>query len=302
MELFTVGKKIHYGYNLPLICNNDERFTAKAEKGERLSLIFIERGSGKLLCNGNELIFKAPLILCLNENEVPKLIASSDFSATSIYFLPSCVNGRFNFENIRDRHPAFSDTEKQDNYLLMPFINRNHTDCCMISIDAETVTSVSSLIGILNNMLISQSDIYWPCRSRSILLELLSLVSRVLDNNKNIYNDEAVNSIQYINSIITYLQLNYQNKITINELAKIFNTNRTTLNEVFYLETNKSIIDYLIKYRVDIAAMFLRDTMIPIAEIMERVGFNNPTHFWRMFKKHTGFSPSQYRDKYCWVD
>lgn len=42
----------------------------------------------------------------------------------------------------------------------------------------------------------------------------------------------------------------------------------------------------------------LRDTLLPISEIMYRVGFNEANHFSRIFKKHMNVSPSDYRKKY----
>jgi AraC family L-rhamnose operon regulatory protein RhaS len=107
--------------------------------------------------------------------------------------------------------------------------------------------------------------------------------------------------LENVDDIITYLHTNYQNKITLDLLASKFNSNRTTLNERFYKATNLSIINYLIDYRINLASTFLRDTLIPISEIIERVGFNDIAHFGRTFKKHTGMSPSKYRNKYCSV-
>ena len=112
--------------------------------------------------------------------------------------------------------------------------------------------------------------------------------------------DEGVSGV--VNDIITYLHTNYQNKITLNLLASKFNSNRTTLNELFCKATNLSIINYLINYRINLAIILLKDTLIPISEIVERVGFNDTAHFWRTFKKHTGLSPSKYRNKYCCID
>ena len=301
MELFTTGKEIHSGYKLPLFYNGNETFENNFENENRLSLTFIERGSGEILYNNQLLLVEAPSILCLNETEVPKLITSVDFSAKAVYFMPSVVNGRFDFSNIRDNHNGFSITELQDRYLLLPFIQRDYISNCVIHLERETLDVVTELFYGINNVLVSQADHFWPCRSRSLLLELLVLLTRFLDNNKYIYNPEVERIPAFVNEIITYLQTNYQNKITLSDLAKKFNTNRTTLNKQFYMETNLSIIDYLIKHRVSIAAMLLRDTKLPVSEIMDRTGFNSSTHFWRIFKKHMDLSPSEYRNQYCWV-
>jgi len=58
-----------------------------------------------------------------------------------------------------------------------------------------------------------------------------------------------------------------------------------------------STMEYLIRLRVKMAAIILRDTDLPISEIAYRVGFNDITHFGRMFRKRVGYSPSEYRKK-----
>jgi len=47
--------------------------------------------------------------------------------------------------------------------------------------------------------------------------------------------------------------------------------------------------------------MLLRDTVLPVTEIMNRVGYQDSTHFWRTFRKHIGQSPSEYRQHFSWL-
>ncbi len=58
---------------------------------------------------------------------------------------------------------------------------------------------------------------------------------------------------------------------------------------------------YLTQLRIRLAALMLRDTKLPISEVMWRVGFRDGTHFGRTFRKHTAQSPSEYREQYCWM-
>jgi len=115
------------------------------------------------------------------------------------------------------------------------------------------------------------------------------------------YSEKDINSIKIsestasINDVLLYLHLNYYRKITIEELIVEFNTNRNTLNKKFKMETGLSPIQYTIKLRIKVACMLLRDTKLPISEIMERVGFNDASHWGRTFKLYTGLSPIDYR-------
>jgi len=62
--------------------------------------------------------------------------------------------------------------------------------------------------------------------------------------------------------------------------------------------TGMTIVAYLIQLRIKLAATMLRDTGLPVTEIHQRVGFNDDSHFRRTFRKYTGASPSEYRQRY----
>jgi AraC family L-rhamnose operon regulatory protein RhaS len=50
------------------------------------------------------------------------------------------------------------------------------------------------------------------------------------------------------------------------------------------------------------ACTLLRDTRLPIYEIMSRIGYENPSHFTRIFRQMMDIAPSEYRAEQCWVD
>ncbi|HYH02853.1 MAG TPA: AraC family transcriptional regulator, partial [Bacillota bacterium] len=95
--------------------------------------------------------------------------------------------------------------------------------------------------------------------------------------------------------VVLYLTNHYSRKITIAELTKEFNLNRNSLYQEFQETTGLSLIAYLIRLRIKMASVLLAETSMPVAEIMERVGYTDLTHFGRAFKKITGFTPIDYR-------
>lgn len=133
-------------------------------------------------------------------------------------------------------------------------------------------------------------------------MESLYLIDNVYYENQECTIEQINNqNDDEINQILLYLYNNYDKKITITELTKIFNMNRTTLSKKFKDVVGESIITYLNKVRINMAAIMLRDTELPIAEIMDRVGFVDATHFLRTFKKYIKFTPKEYRNKFCWM-
>ncbi len=301
MDFVTIGREVHSGYRLPLYFAEHESCIEDTRGYGRWSLVLIEKGSGILSCGGLQTPFTSPVILCINEHEYVELNVSSGISIKSVYFDPLVVNSKFNFGNVHNPHGDFSDTEEQDLYLLQPFIRRSLEYPCISTIDTANAQHISKLLWQMNQTLVAQSDFNWPCRSRSLLLEVLILLSKLINQEESLSESEDTEPCDRVNDILIYLHTNYSNKITLNELSRMFHVNRTTLNHQFSQLTNLSVIDYLIKYRVQIAATLLRDTLLPVAEIMERTGFHNTTHFWRIFKKHTALSPSSYRKQHCWM-
>jgi transcriptional regulator GlxA family with amidase domain len=51
------------------------------------------------------------------------------------------------------------------------------------------------------------------------------------------------------------------------------------------------------KKRLGLATELLLNTSLPVSEICFECGFENPTHFSRVFKERTGLSPAQFRTK-----
>ncbi|MNB89137.1 HTH-type transcriptional regulator YesS [compost metagenome] len=300
MEFVTIGREVHSGYRIPLFFTEDESCIENTVSLSRWGFILIEKGSGIISSGGLHTPFTSPVVLCINEKEVAKLSSPSDISMKSVYFDPLVVNSKFNFENVRHAHTDFSATEEQDLYLLQPFIGSGSKSPGLFTIDTANAQHITKLLRQMNQTLVSQSNFHWPCRSRSLFLEVLILLSKLIHEEESPPEEDA-DPNDIANQVLVYLHTNYSNKITLNELSRMFHMNRTTMNHQFFQLTNLSIIDYLVKYRVQIAATLLRDTLLPISEIMERVGFHNTTHFWRMFKRHTTLSPSSYRKQNCWM-
>ena len=265
-------------------------------------LLLIEEGFGTMCVSNHDVHFSKHALFCINEKDTIQFKNCKDVKVKSIYFVPCFINDILNYVNIRGDKNGFSNATVQDCYLLLSFIYRD--DNCFIGqyqLEEDVFLKVSRLFEFINRELLEERDMYWPCRSRSYLLELLVLITRLYDSNKNLIGSELNQIPENISGVINYLNNNYKEKITLQQLAILFTTNRTTLNDQFNKVTNLSVNEYLITMRIDLATTMLRDSLIPISEIICRVGFTNNSHFWRTFKKYTSYSPSEYREKYCWI-
>lgn len=100
-----------------------------------------------------------------------------------------------------------------------------------------------------------------------------------------------------INRIFKYVELNYMNKITLDQVGEQIQMSPSAVSRFFKSKTLYKFNDFLNDYRVDKVAQRMQCTDDSIAEISYACGFNNISNFNRSFKRRMGMTPSEYRQK-----
>ncbi|MBN1439411.1 MAG: helix-turn-helix transcriptional regulator [Anaerolineales bacterium] len=287
------------GYRLALWHNPVEDFYPQRGLGDRFRIVLVEEGSGVLRVGGWRGAVTAPAVLCVNELEPLEAAERRGLRGQSMYFHPSAVNAAFTFNNIREGRNGLSVTEIQDRVWFFPFLSRNPGRFRPISVGPATARRMADLMTAVGGILRARDDPGWPCRSRSFFIELLILIARAFENPDLRDSDSLAEPAAVTEAVIMYLHANYHRKITLAGLSRHFHTNRTTLADQFHKATGQSVIGYLRRLRMDVAASILRDTELNLGEVMRRIGFRDNTHFGRTFRRYNGCTPSQYRRKSC---
>jgi len=300
-ELYTEDPARHPGYRMPLWHNPKETFIADMGAGERYRLVFVSSGTGILQLGERRTAFNAPALFLLNENERPELQRQKALHAEAFYFHPAIINSVFTLENARNGSDSFSSTEYQDRGWVDPFVQRNQGYFGHLIIGPVTAKQVAFFFQMVSKGLSEKIDDGWPCKTRSYFLQLLFVLYRIWQAPGSSEAETVPDDSASMDSVILYLHTHYHEKITISHLTRLFHTNRTTLESQFVELTGQSILAYLISLRLKVASLMLRDTELPISEIIGRVGFSDTTNFWRAFRKHVGCSPSEYRQQNCWM-
>ena len=99
----------------------------------------------------------------------------------------------------------------------------------------------------------------------------------------------------YVDRTVEYLQENYANKITLSDIQREVGLSVGYLQKLFREERKTSIINYLLRYRIEKACQLLLETDLSVREISERVGFSDLKNFYTAFKKIVHTSPNAYR-------
>ncbi len=102
----------------------------------------------------------------------------------------------------------------------------------------------------------------------------------------------------YIKEAFSFIEQNFQNDISVEDIAAACGLNRSYFGKIFHENMGKSPQEFLISYRMSKATELLRLTQLSIADIGNAVGYPNQLHFSRAFKNVYGISPRQWRNEH----
>lgn len=106
------------------------------------------------------------------------------------------------------------------------------------------------------------------------------------------HEDEPVKKAQ------EFIEKNVSEKITVDQLASLFAVGRRNLERRFKKATSNTIAEYIQRVKMEAAKKHLETSRKNINEVMYDVGYSDTKAFRTIFKKVTGLSPMEYRNKY----
>ena len=147
-----------------------------------------------------------------------------------------------------------------------------------------------NLAAILTGMRFESAD-----ERAASFLRVLTLVSRHRES-KPMGTWRKIDPVEHrMMQIRTYVSCNATREITLQEIAAHVGMNVSAFCTFFKRQTAQTFVDYLNKYRLDIACHLLEEGKLSVSEVCFASGFNNPAYFSRLFKKMYGVPPSDYR-------
>lgn len=129
-----------------------------------------------------------------------------------------------------------------------------------------------------------------------IMLLIMRDITEVKENNQKGCNFESYNKSYAVKKIINYLNENYENKISLDQIAHNMYLSPVYISKIFKEETGESPINYLIKIRLEKARdILMTSDSGSIKNIANSVGYDDVYHFSKLFKKYYGISPLYYK-------
>lgn len=243
-------------------------------------LAYILSGKGRYLVNGEEHDVEAGDLVICNPGVMHKHIITNTDEPT-IEFIAGFTN--FHFKGM-----AQNSIETEDG-------------SCIINTSAELKQDLMmhcyAMVAEKESCSLGKYFMF-----KTHLMQMLLLIMRDLvndeDHEQTKCSFESYNKNYAVKQIINYLNENYNQKISLEQIAHNMYLSPVYISKIFKEETGESPINYLINIRLEKARDILVKTdNSSIKSIANEVGYEDVYHFSKLFKKYYGISPLYYRKR-----
>ncbi|MEM1484936.1 AraC family transcriptional regulator [Oscillospiraceae bacterium PP1C4] len=218
-------------------------------------------------------------------------IEQTSFEIIELEFSPDFVWGT---SNIMENIETFFDFA-----YIEPFLVSEGEVKPRLNLGAKKMILIEEIFHEIFREYTEQADGYLLA-IKADLLKLLVYVGRCFKENMDDFENRLVfeHHHQAIINVIIYINENYIKDITIEDAAKMAMLSRSYFCYLFKIISGSTFIEYLNERRIYNASEMLKHSQTMITQICFDVGFNNVSHFNRVFKSIMGISPRQYRVMY----
>ena len=167
-------------------------------------------------------------------------------------------------------------------------------------ISPETTRHYESLYNNFAKMIeiYFKNDIFWETDVFALFFKNMSICAKDYFGSQNASIPPAVQKEHYdkFSNLLIYIDEHYADDLNLEDTAAIVGFSKFHFSRLFKQYTNTTFYDYLCKKRITRAQEMLAENF-SITTIAYQTGFNTPSAFCRCFKKHTGYPPSEFRNK-----
>lgn len=246
-------------------------------------IIFLS-GEVTYIIEGKSYVLKPWDILLVGRNDVHQPIISPDVSYERIILW---LNPKFLEAHRRN------DCDLQNCFSLATTRKMN-----MIRLNKKEITSLKQTLDDLEEA-INEENFGNEILKNSLFIQLIVKINRLffgVDTSKKL---EDVHFDPRIESILTFINENLENDLSIDLLSNKFYLNKYYLMHLFKRETGYTVYNYIQKKRVIKASDYIKSG-IPAGDVCSLCGFGDYSTFVRTFKKEFKLSPKQYYKAYTY--
>jgi AraC-like DNA-binding protein len=268
---------------------HDSKHTPASHSHDFVELVYVVRGEAKHCFEGEQYDIRAGDVFFINpgEEHTYAFAPGQQIEIINCLFLPSLIGDSL----LRE----LGVSQSMDYFYVHPFLQKSERFVHRLNLhgpEAETILT------ILESMMreVNERKAGFDTIIRLKMIELQLLLSRYY----SLRQMTAPSSRREENRIMArrirgYLERNFDQKITVPQLAAVFNISARQLNRLIRQETGMSTIDLLHSIRIDRAKHLLAESNEKVIAVASMVGYDDPSFFSRLFMRKVGCSPGNYR-------
>nr|WP_178631725.1 AraC family transcriptional regulator [uncultured Mediterraneibacter sp.] len=247
-----------------------------------IEVIYMCQGSTTHIVNGNKVILEQGDLLFLNQNAVQEILpAGKDDIAVNFIVLPEFFNTAFSMMGAEDNQlkeflvGALCDRDEETSYLYFHIAD---------------VLPVQNLIENMVWTIFYNSSNKRSCNQITmglLFLQLLNYMDKMEAGGRK-YDTEIMATV------LSYIEDHYKEG-KLSELAEEMKVNIYWLSREIKKKSGKTYKELLQERKMKQAVYLLTSSALPVTDIIESVGYDNTSYFYRKFKEKYGMSPKEYR-------
>lgn len=261
---------------------------------DRCSVVLISCGSAMIKINEHIRLLSSPCVLCISKYDTIELIHSDNLSAKSFHFDPWYIKACLNFDNLED-DIEIEESYRYDRKMLYMFTKHHDNFQGIFELTPQNYIHINELMLMIGAETYSQSDGFWTCRIRRMLMQLINCINDIFSDQRKLKFFELPVQNNPATICAEYIHTNYAREISLNDLCSLVNLNRTSLNQRFKQQFSCTCMEYLLMYRLKISQELLSNTNMKMDEIAQNCGFKYDSYFVRQLTNKLGISPAAYR-------
>lgn len=256
--------------------NTHSRYEMVQHWHSEFEIIYVIQGEINVTLNNNQFTAGAGDVVFINPETI--------HGATPIDCVYECIDFDIGFlANICDGFVYFFEGILNNEYCVKEYISAHNSP-------------VSEFVCSISHAMHNKSSGY----KFRVVGELYRMFANIIDfhlySNVSGVSEIASNKdTQKIKSVLSYVRNNYENPITLADMANAANMSPKYFCSYFKKMTQKSPVEYLNSYRVEKAANKLLNTNMSVTEISFACGFNDLSYFIKTFKSYKGITPAKFR-------
>lgn len=180
-------------------------------------------------------------------------------------------------------------------FLLEPYVSKEYKFSGRLKLAQDDFDKVYHMVDMMLFEFQNKAD-GWHTMVQSGFMTLIVTLSRLYEFKYNFQKSDIIN----IAIAISYIENHFNEEISLRLLADLSHYSERHFIRIFNETYHTTPLNYIISLRIRSACVLLAESHISIRDIALQCGFNNLNYFSRIFKKHRGVTPTQYRkNKYA---